>query len=476
MINYYNRMAREVELHLESHGAPIKITACEVVNCGERLIFDVAPKKGTRVAIIFKRAKDINATLQLPLFQPFYEGLAVRIVVSPHPVKDYCLLKMLKSSEFRNNKMRLCVPLGYDMRRNMRFYDLASDSAPHTLESGGSGSGKSEFLKCLVTSLVLSQPVRKLNLIVIDCGGNSLDAFHSLPHLSFPLVKNTETALLVLKSLVELMESRLKLSPEELRDHPAIVVVWDEYNSTIKNISDSSERKELTDVLEDLLRRCRKTKMHIVLASQESNKMDMMINLNNLNARIAFRCSDYYNSRAVIGMSGAENLPGRGAMLFKSADQTNPLYVQGAYISPANIERVINYVNSASHDISNKFTISGIESSSVSMPLDTSVLADTKIKTNPKQKELPQIIMWVLRFNTISASKIKEAFPMGNRVDEIMDALSTMGIISEKFSNQPRIVLIKTIDDITEVVLDLLVRNGFSEEDITAAIESRDVQ
>jgi len=137
----------------------------------------------------------------------------------------------------------------------MKFYDLASDSAPHTIDSGGSCSGKSEFLKCGVISLALSKSVRELNLVIIDCGGNSLDNFQSLTHLSFPIVKDTETLLMVLKSLIEEMEKRLKLSREELREEPVIVIIWDEYNSTIKNISDNDERKEITATLVDLLRR-----------------------------------------------------------------------------------------------------------------------------------------------------------------------------------------------------------------------------
>jgi len=86
------------------------------INRGEKLILTVMPKKGTQVGKIFKRASDINATLQFSLFQPFYEGTAIRIAVALHPVRDYSLLKMLNSREFRNNKMRLCMPLGYTMR------------------------------------------------------------------------------------------------------------------------------------------------------------------------------------------------------------------------------------------------------------------------------------------------------------------------------------------------------------------------
>jgi S-DNA-T family DNA segregation ATPase FtsK/SpoIIIE len=469
-MNEIKRLGHEIELHYESHGAPLKLTACEVVNRGEKFIFTAMPKKGTQVSKIFKRAFDINATLQLSLFQPFYEGQSIRIAVALRPIKDYSLLKMLRSSEFRNNNMRICVPLGYTMRNSMKFYDLASDSAPHTIDSGGSGSGKSEFLKCTVTSLALSKPVNKLNLIIIDCGGNSLEAFHSLPHLSFPIVKDTTTLLMVLKALVEEMEKRIRLSQEELREEPTLVIIWDEYNSTIKNITDVDERKELTSILEDLLRRCRKTKMHVILASQECNKADMMINLNNLNARIAFRCSDCYNSRAILGVGGAENLPGRGAMLFKSSDQTNPLFVQGAYISNSDIERVIAHINSATHDFSNKFVIQKF----VDSPALTEISITTdKRSTNGKRKELAEIILWALQYSTISSSKIKEHFKMGNRADEAVDELFQIGIVSEKFANQPRVVLPKSINDISEDVIQLLSVNGYSSEDVIAAIEKR---
>lgn len=465
------KMARKIENHYQCHGALIRITNYETVKDEKRLIFTVRLLEGTRENLLFDRAKDIKMALQLPLFQPFYEDLQIRIAVSKYPVMGNSLLKMLECPDFRRSRMRVCLPLGYDMRGEKRFYDLASDSAPHTLDGGGSGSGKSVFLRCSIIALTLKYPVSRVNLIIIDCGGNSLDLFHSLPHLSHPIVKDVETSFCVLKSLVDEMERRLSLPIEELKLLPVLAVIWDEYNSTIKNIADNEERKALINVIEDLLRRCRKTKIHIILATQECNKKDMMINMNNLNARIAFCCSDFYNSRSIIGMSGAENLPGKGAMLFKSPEQLKPAYIQGAFISLEDLERQIERITSANHDLSNRFTIC-VESYLQSSELIFKDLSTSPMVSNNK-RELAIIIIWVLGRTRVSKEQIKKMVGMGNRVDGIMDELLKLGIVSDKFANQPRKVLPQSIEDISDQAMAILSANGVSIEEVQTAIDSR---
>jgi len=464
------KMAREIEFHYKSHGVPIKIIDYEKAGNGERFIYTIKLKPGTRENAIFSRARDIQSALHLPLFQPFYEGLDIRIAVSEHPVRENSLPKILRSPEFYRNKMRICVPLGYSMRGTMQFYDLANDSAPHTLIGGGSGGGKSVFLGCTTISIA-HQPVSNVNMVIIDCGGNSLDIFGSLPHLSHPIVKDTDNVYKVLTEIVDEMERRLALSNDELMQLPKIVIIWDEYNSTIKNITDNDERKALTNILEDLLRRARKTGIHIVLATQESYKQDMLISLNNFNAKIAFRCSDFYNSRSIIGTAGAESLPGRGAMLFKSPEQLKPLYVQGAFITDKELEQTMSLISSKIRDLNNKFVI---PKSELPPPLLSGFISVKEESINiDAQKELAEIIMWTLQQTIMSAEKIKNAFKMGNRAYDIIERLENMSIISEKYSNQPRSVIPQTVEDLSEEVISLILNNGFTEEDIENAFHNR---
>lgn len=476
-------LASTIESHYLSHGVSIKLTVCEIVNKGERLVYTADLLKGSDEDKIFKKAKSIKMALKLPLFQPFHEGLSIRISVSARPVIENSLQKMLNSREFQRNrrKMRLCLTLGYSMRGSMVFYDLCTDSAPHTLKGGGSGVGKSVGTQCDIVTIAVSQPVSRVNLVIIDCGGNSLDVFHSLPHLSHPIVKDTKTAGYVLKSMVAEVNRRLTLSPEELRELPIVVIFWDEYNSTIKEITDNEERKALTDPFSDLLRRARKTKIHIVCITQESTKGDMMINLNNFNARTAYRCCDHYNSRAILGVKGAEMLPGDGALLFKSPKHLDPIHIQGAFISTKDIESVVASVNAKGHDLSNKFVIPTFEegidvSESELIELDKPAAVSVKVSSNnAKDKELAKVIMYVLGNSETSGDQLKAQFNMGNRAYDFINALCQKGIISKKHFNHPRTVIPQSFEEVPEDIIKLLLGNGYSRDDIVNAIDSREI-
>jgi len=470
------RLGHEIELQCESHGAPIKITACEVVNDGERFIFTGIPKRGTQIDKIFKRAEDINVYLQLALFQPFFDDKILKFVISTQSAGDYNFFNILKSPEFQNNRMNVCIPLGRDMRRNVKCFDYASPSSPHTLIGSGSGGGKSELTRCAITGLIYKYSVCRLNLVIIDTGGNSLDVFHASKHLSHPIAKDIKTTIYLLRKIVVEMERRIALPRQELKNEPVLALFWDEFNTTIKKADNKEDRMALKNLIEDILRRSRKTKIHCCLISSECKNDGIGISKSSLTSRIGLRTSDRYESRAVIECSGCELLPGKGAMLFKSSDQLTPLYVQGSRIFDPDIERIIAHRNYENQDTGKKFIIDEFGSSVPSgSPSSNELTSPTDEKTiiSGNQKELADIILWVLQFNTISASRIKEKFRLGNRVDEIMDNLFEMKIISEKFANQPRKILIKTIEDIHESVMEMLSVNGYTEDDVATAIAGR---
>jgi S-DNA-T family DNA segregation ATPase FtsK/SpoIIIE len=464
------KMEQKIARHYKSHSVPIKLTKCEVIGNGERYIYTIKLKPGTKESLIFDRAQDIKTALQLPLFQPFREGLSICIAVSEQPITENSLQKMLESQKFHEKGMWIPIALGYDLRGTMHFADLAK--FPHSLYGGATNSGKTVGLRSLIVSIIAKQSVNRVNLLIIDTGASGLDLFNSLPHLSCPIVKDTETAVKVMLALTAEMELRTSLPHDELRLLPAIVCIVDEYVSLITSMGDTKDRKALTDSISSLLRKGRHAKIHMVLATQESAKQDMLINCNNINARMAFTCSDFYSSRSILGEGGAEKLPGKGTMLFKSFEHPKPLCLQGPLISTQEIEQLILRILSKPHNLKNKFVITDLEmpQSLIGEP-DTLDKKTTKLENS--NNEMVSIILWTLGRKDIAAYSLKQRFHMGNRAVGVLDQLFKMKLIAAKFANQPRVVIPQRIEDVPDEVMKFLFKNGVSIDNIAAAIQNR---
>ena len=471
------KLARKFEQHYLSHGADVKISLYKAVIHGDRLIFDVRLNKGTREDLVFDRASDIGTALGLTLFQPFRDGLPIRLAVSNRPLTVSSLLDMFKSQIFRERQTQTLIALGNDLMGRMIFVDLAE--SPHLMIGGATNSGKTVALRSLILSIAVKQSINRVNLVIIDSGATGLDVFASLHHLSCPIVKDSGTAVGVLFGLMQEMERRATLPAEELCHLPAVVVVIDEYTTLVRDMEDTEKKKALTSYISGLLRRGRHAKIHIVLATQEPAKGDMLINLNNLNARMALKCSDFYSSRSVIGEGGAEKLPGAGAMLFKAPGSLKPIFLQGAYISTQEIEALVARIASASHDVSQKFLISDIETLPAPplavSPSTWGALSVPQPKVDHKANELAAIIMWALGRDNISSRQMQETFHIGApKANTALYDLTRMGIASEKFSKQPRTVLPRGVGDLSAEVIELLERHGHTSDQIQAAIDTRE--
>ncbi|MCM1227192.1 MAG: hypothetical protein NC320_07170 [Clostridium sp.] len=220
----------------------------------------------------------------------------------------------------------------------------------------------------------------------------------------------------------------------------------------------------------NLLRRGRHAKIHIVIGTQDPTKENLKIASDNITARVAFRCNNHYASQAVIGQSGAENLEGKGSMLYVSSDSPTAERIQGAYISNEELEWAISLVKGSTHDLSNKFVISKFEVSEDNI-CDFSAVDIIVDDTN--NKELTKIIMWTLPQQQVSAKKLIDKFHMGNRSYEIIDKLCSMNIVSEQHAKQPRKVIPTCINDISPDVLKLLSKYGYTEEMVAEVINRR---
>lgn len=464
------KIAHKIEEHYLYHGVHIKLKLLAKADTSGRLIFRIVLKPGTKANLIFERASDIQMALQMQLFQPFRDGLTLCLAVSKNNVIQNSLMLMLKSRMFWQSRYWLPIAIGYDMRHEMVFDDLAK--MPHDMYAGSTNSGKSMGLICLISSLIIKQPVRNVNLLIFDIGANTLGVFNEIPHLSYPIVKDNATGIYVITRLVAEMEERITLSSDELRNLPAVICVIDEFVSFINNINDKKQSKRLADDISDLIRRGRHAKIHMVISTQDPVLKNMQIDLGNVTNRLAFQCAKYHNSIAILGESGAEKLTGKGAMLYKSSEYPNPIHLQGAYISNDEVTGLIEYVKAAEYDSGNKFVIPKLNESE----LPIQICEGVEEVCDGRDEEFARIIIWVLGRERISANQLKQQFPMGNRANNIIERLCKMKIVSEKFANQPRKVMPVCSDDLSPEIVCLLERYGYDIEYIEEIFRSRDGQ
>lgn len=304
--------------------------------------------------------------------------------------------------------------------------DLAA--SPHIMYGGATNSGKSIGLKCLILSLLTRNPARKANLILIDVGTDTMELFEGVPHLSCLIIKDVRTGIHAINSLVSEMERRKSFTDGELRKLPALICIIDEYISFIADTGEEGLSEDLGTAISHLLQRGRHAKIHLVLAAQNPKNRFMKADISNITTRMAFRCDNYHTSVTILGKKGAESLPGKGAMLFKSNE-----YPEGAFISDNDIKNILFRIKMSKHDIENKFEIGSMkEQNSVpQISLDiTSVLPSAK---QNEEKLLANIIIWSLKRDNISANQVQEYFRIENKAYAIVNKLCEMGLVTEKW-------------------------------------------
>jgi S-DNA-T family DNA segregation ATPase FtsK/SpoIIIE len=459
-------LAKTIETYYRSYGVNMKASLHKFLPKYDRFIFQLKILPGTKVDAIWKNATDIRMALNFPLFHPYLDESGIFLVVSRESICESSLQNMLNRYPTSYRDGHLAIALGYNLLGEMVFDNL--DEMPHALYAGSTMSGKSSGLICLVMSLIAWYPVQTVNIIIFDIGASSMDVFERVPHLSYPIVKDSNTGAYVLSELTQEMERRVKYSDNELSKLPAIVCIIDECASFLDRIQDQKKRQKTEGHISELLRRGRKAKIHMVLATQDATYNAIGKATSNITSRMAFKVARYQTSISILNKSGAENLPGRGAMLYSSTECPNPVYIQGAYMEPEDVRRSVAAICEEEHDLMNRFQI--LEPSLTKS--EGSVVYDSGFD-DKREREFAEIIMWLLEQEKVSVSKIKENFSIGNRANDIMDRLCKMGLVSEKHGNLSRDVLPHNIEDILPTVMEILAHNGFLTESVQAVLNKK---
>jgi S-DNA-T family DNA segregation ATPase FtsK/SpoIIIE len=260
---------------------------------------------------------------------------------------------VMDSEEWGATKGDLIFGLGRDVSGQATVADLVR--MPHLLIAGATGSGKSVCVNAIITSLLLTHTPDTLRFLMIDPKRVELTVYNGIPHLIAPVVVDVERALPVLQWATREMERRYKefskLSARNIDSYneklaargepvlPFIVILIDELADLMLSAPDDVERSICR-----IAQMARATGIHLVLATQRPS-VDVVTGLIKANfpARIAFSVTSQVDSRVILDTPGAEQLLGRGDMLFMAPDTSKLQRLQGCFVSDHEAHRLVDY-------------------------------------------------------------------------------------------------------------------------------------
>ncbi|MBV6522702.1 MAG: hypothetical protein MNPFHGCM_02850 [Gemmatimonadaceae bacterium] len=336
--------------------------------------YEIEPAAGVKVRQFANLANDLALAMRaasIRVVAPIPGRGAVGVEV-PNPIPTIVSFReMIESPEFRNARASLPIALGRDLEGRPVVADLAK--MPHLLIAGATGSGKSVCVNTIVTSLVYRHQPETLRFLMVDPKMVELSVYNQLPHLRYRVITDNHDAADVLEWAVMEMQERYELlaangarNVQEFnkRVHegakllvpkkedvafedrtyrrgilPYIVVVIDELADLMMTVAGEVERP-----LAMLAQKARAIGIHLILATQRPsvNVITGLIKAN-FPSRIAFRVASQIDSRTIIDGMGAESLLGNGDMLFIPPGKSEPLRLQGAFLSGEDTERLMQW-------------------------------------------------------------------------------------------------------------------------------------
>jgi len=408
--------------------------------------YEVQPAVDVRVSRIEALADDLAMALaarSLRIEAPIPGKSAVGIEI---PNKDFnvvALRRILEEVDFTASGSKLTFALGRDVAGKAQAVDLAK--MPHLLIAGATGSGKSVMVNALITSLLCESTPDEVRMILMDLKRVELASYNGLPHLLVPVITEPERAKAALKWAVNEMEARYRrfagASARNIRGYnetradpddrmPYIVIVVDELADLMMR-----EGKNVEDPIVRLAQKARATGIHMVLATQRPsvNVVTGLIKAN-FPSRIAFAMASQIDSRTILDQPGAEDLIGRGDMLYQPSDLPRPMRLQGVFVSDPEIHRVTKHWTD---QIENPHYDMGIIENDEESTGSIDDLAD-----EDADRLLPDAVEVIREYDRASASLLQRRLKVGYaRAARMIDQLEARGYIGAFDGSNARPVL-----------------------------------
>jgi len=309
------------------------------------------PAAGVKVSKIINLSDDIarNTSSESARIATIPGRSTIGIELPNSSRENVYLSEIISNTDFTKKDIKLPIALGKNISGIPVVGDLAS--MPHLLIAGTTGSGKSVCINTIILSLLYRHPPEKCKFILIDPKMLELSTYEGIPHLLCPVITEAKKAASVLGWVVKEMESRYKLMTKDgVRNidgynakhtlaMPYIVVVVDEMSDLMLVAG-----KEIENYIQKLSQMARAAGIHIIMATQRPS-VDVITGTIKANfpTRISFQVTSKIDSRTILGEQGAEQLLGKGDMLYMSS-ANRIVRIHAPFVSDNEIEKVNNYL------------------------------------------------------------------------------------------------------------------------------------
>ena len=403
-------------------------------------LYEILPATGIKINSIINLADDISRSMGVgavrisQIFGTQYLGVEV-----PNDKRESVTIKeLLSDNNFKSTTHKIPICIGKDISGNIEVIDLSK--TPHLLVAGTTGSGKSVFINTLLASLLYKFSPKQLKLILIDPKMLELSVYNDIAHLLTPVVTEPKKAIIALKWVCKEMERRYSLMNEEgtrnLEGYnqkasealPYIVVFIDEMADLMMTAG-----KEVEHYVQRLAQMARACGIHVVMATQRPS-VDIITGSIKANfpSRVSFQVASKYDSRTVLGESGAEQLLGNGDMLM-TKNGSNLIRYQSAFISDNEVSKLIK-------EIKNSQKVEYLEE------LEEIIRNNDESFENLSDEDeelINKSIDLIKNTNKASTSFLQRNFQIGyNKAARIMETLEQRGVVSEPNHTGKRNILI----------------------------------
>ena len=424
-------------------------------------LYEITPAEGIRISKIRGLSDDLALNLAaggVRIIAPIPGKGTIGIEVPNTKANIVSMESILNSRKFQETKMDLPIALGKTITNEVYMVDLAK--IPHLLVAGATGQGKSVGLNAIITSLLYKKHPNELKFVLIDPKKVEFPVYEPIAQKFMatvdddeePIITDVTKVVRTLKSLCTLMDHRYdllkkagvrnikeyndkfvnrKLKLTDGHDYmPYIVVIIDEFGDLIMTAG-----KEIELPIARIAQLARAVGIHMVIATQRPTATIITGNIKaNFPGRMAFRVSAMIDSRTILDSPGADQLIGRGDMLFKNG--TEPVRVQCAFIDTPEVVAINEYIMNQPGPL---------DSYELPEPaVDNTSAGGGSMDVGALDPLFEDAARSVVSTQQGSTSMIQRRFSIGyNRAGRLMDQLEKAGIVGEAHGGKPREVLVQ---------------------------------
>ena len=437
----------------------VDATPGDVVHGPSVTRYEFVLDQGVKLSKITNLADDIALALGATgvRIAPIPDKISVVGIEVPNKQVTPVLIRdVIESRDFVEHRSKTAFSLGRDIGGRNVIGDI--EKLPHVLIAGTTGSGKSVCTNSLIISLLYKSTPDEVRFIMVDPKMVELAPYNGIPHLLIPVVTDPKKAAGALQwAVFEMMKryktfsehgvkkleefNRLARTREDMETLPSVVVVIDELADLMLVAA-----KEVEESICRVAQMGRAAGVHLVIATQRPSA-DVITGLMkaNIPSRIAFAVASSLESRIILDTTGAEKLVGKGDMLYAPLGAGKPQRVQGCFISPEEIDEVVQFVKQSGEAQYSDEVIAKIEESIQEKDKGSAPKGGAAVESSGDDSDelLPAAVEVVLETGQASVSMLQRRLKLGySRAARLVDQMEERGIVGPFEGSKPRQLLI----------------------------------